>query len=127
MKKATQTDTELFAKVISRLDKEAKHSALKRQTIFFGAATVLSAVVFVLAAQALNSGLRESGFISFFSLFFSDFKIVFSSLWQSFVFSLLESIPVANLVFFLLTIVIFLESLSLFIKNIKIKQSLALR
>jgi hypothetical protein len=126
-----KADKELLPKIIARLDKESRLSALRRRTIFLGAATLASAAVFIFSGWLLQSGLRESGFVSFFSLLFSDFRIIFSAFWQNFILALLESIPVGSLIFFLLAILFFLELSSLLAKNIKIigshKQSLASR
>lgn len=107
----------LFEKVILRLKREQRIAAIRRLAVF-GLTTISSALAFIPAFQMAKTGFAESGFGQFFSLLFSDFGIVVA-FWQNFALSLLEALPVVSLLVLLGTLLIFLESLKLLVKNIK--------
>ena len=110
---------DLLAKIIARIGEERKAARIKWRLVLFSAVTVCSAVAFVPLFQMLRTGFIESGFLQFFSLLFSDFEIV-AAYWQNFSLSLLETLPVFSLMVFLAVVLVFLESLKLLIKNLKI-------
>jgi len=122
--KNTEPSQELLAKIMLRVQKEERLLVIKRRTAIFFVATLISGLAFIPAWQMLSSGLASSGFVQFLSLLFSDFEIIASSYWQNFIFSLLEAVPVVNLIIFLSVLLIFLESLQLLAKNIKLFLSL---
>jgi len=89
-----------------------------RHRIIFSVLLVASAVSFLPALKLLQADLSESGFLSFFSLLFSDF-FALASAWQSFALILLETIPALSLALFLAVIVVFLQSLKLLTQNMR--------
>lgn len=107
----------LFGVILQHFQKEQRFLIIKRSLLFFFI-FIVSAAAVVPSFQAARAGLVDSGFIQFFSLLFSDFKIVMTD-WQNFIFALLESLPAANLAIFFITILVFLESLKFLLKNIK--------
>ncbi len=109
----------LFEKIILRLRKEQKLISLKRRLIIFSIGLIGSAVAFISAFQAVQKGFTESGFIEFLSLLFSDAGVIMTY-WQNFALSLLETFPTMSLVALLAIGLIFLESLKLLAKDIKI-------
>lgn len=115
--KPAEPSDRLFGAILQRFQKEQRLSVIKRSLLFFFI-FIGSAAAMVPAFQTTRAGLVESGFVQFFSLFFSDFKIVITD-WQNFVFALLESLPAVSLAVFFITLLVFLESLKFLIKNIK--------
>jgi len=109
----------LLKKIMRQIRAERRLITIKRRiTIFFffffgSAAALFSSFRFV------RAGFAETGFFRFFSLIFSDADIIFAY-WQSFALSLLETIPVTSLMLFSLAVLVFLMSLKLLSKNIKV-------
>lgn len=108
----------LFDKIMSRIHGEQRLLAIKYRIIVFSISLVGSLIAFFPALQTVKTEFIESGFIQFFSLFFSDFSIVMTY-WQSFVLTLLEALPAFGLVMLLTVVFIFLGSLRFLTKDIK--------
>ena len=109
---------DLFEKIISRLEKEQKLIILKRRLAVFSLGFVGSAMAFIPALKMVRASFVESEFMYFFSLLFSDAEIV-ATYWQNFTLSLLERLPVTNIIIFFAVIFFFLGSLRLLMKEIK--------
>lgn len=110
---------DLLEKVLNQIQKEAKILELKRRVFIFSLSTLFSAIAFVPIFQMMQKEFAQSGFLQFFSLLFSDFEIITVN-WQNFIFSLLETLPLTSLITFLFIILVFLESLKLLTKDLKI-------
>jgi len=113
-----EPSADLFEKVISRLGKERKLIILKRRLAIFSLGFAGSAMAFIPALKMVRASFAESEFMYFFSLLFSDAKIV-ATYWQNFTLSLLERLPVVNIIIFFTVIFFFLGSLKLLAKEIK--------
>lgn len=109
----------LFNKIMARIQEERRLLTIKRRITIFSLGVVGSAVALIPTFKMVQTGLYESGFLYFFSLIFSDFGTVVSY-WQNFIMSLLETLPVINLVILLIIIFIFMESLKFLVKDVKI-------
>ncbi len=109
----------LFDKIMYRIEKEKKILTLRRRIIIFSFGLIGSAVAFIPAFAHARSGFVESGFYSFFSLLFSDTEVVLTY-WGNFLQSLLETLPVVGLAALLATVAVFLESLKMLIRDLKI-------
>lgn len=107
----------LLEKVLKRIHKEERLSVLRR-IIIFSITLIGSLLGIVLAFKTLLSDFSQSGFMSFFSLMFSDFSTVMAH-WQSFSLILLESLPAISLALFLSVVLICLQSIKVLTKNIK--------
>ncbi len=107
----------LFDNVINQIQAKRK-SAAKKRLLIFSASTILSVVALFFTFQATRASLVESGFWHFFSLLFSDFKIVVAY-GKNFISTLLETLPVTNIIIFLAVAVVFLESVKFLVRNIK--------
>ncbi len=119
--KTVEPSKDLSTRLMFRYRQEQKRKILMRKvhlSIFF-LITVISAVLLVPAVNSFLASSSQSGFSSFLSLLFSDFKIMVAN-WQIFALSLLESLPVLDLVILLFVIFIFLESLKFLAKDINI-------
>lgn len=109
---------DLFKKIMHRIHEERRLLIIKRRLVIFSISLIGSIVAFIPAFQTVKTGFIESGFTEYLSLLFSDTGIVVTY-WQNFTFSLLETLPIMSLVAFLITMLVFLESLKLLAKNIK--------
>lgn len=108
----------LLEKVLKRVHKEERLLVLRR-IIIFSITLLASLSGLVPSYKILLSGFNQSGFMNFFSLMFSDFSFVMAH-WQSFTMILLESLPAISLVVFLAVVLVFLQSIKVLTKNIKI-------
>lgn len=108
----------LFNSVIKQIQRR-QHLMILRRKIIYSLVTVFSALAFIPTIMNLKIGLVESGFTQYFSLLFSDFNVV-SAYWQSFLLTLLESLPIINLAIFLAVVLMFLEFLKLSVGKNKV-------
>jgi len=109
----------LLAKIMSRLDLESQKISLKRRLFVFGLFTLAAASALVPAIKLVIDRLNASGFSAFFSLLFSDFSIILRD-WQAFFASLLEAFPIMSFVALFTGLLIFIQALKLFIKNLNL-------
>lgn len=115
---------ELFSKVMNRLKAEKRLRQIRRRVFIFSAIFVLSCLAFVPAVIYAWREFESSGFGSYFSLIFFDFKTIASS-WQEYILTLLESLPVFGLAAVLVVVFTILSSLRALAKNLfKIRMSL---
>ena len=107
----------LFNRIMNRIHKERQFLIRKRIVVF--ALLFMGSLIAVFPAfRALEKSITESGFMQFLSLIFTDFRMVVTY-WQSFVLSLLESLPIINLTIFLIIILAFLESIKFLARDIR--------
>ena len=83
----------------------------------FSSAGLLSILGFIPALKALFDGFTQSGFYEYFSLVFSSGSNLFSY-WKELGLSLIESLPVLNIIFTFSLVFIFLLSIRYVIKQI---------
>lgn len=107
----------LFDKVMLRVKKERRISALKRLA-FYSGGLLFCAAAFIPALDALKSGFIESGFAYFFALMFSDSSIAFVY-WRSFAFAFLETLPAMSAGVILTLVFIFLALLKFLAGDLK--------
>ncbi|OGZ79111.1 MAG: hypothetical protein A2358_03965 [Candidatus Staskawiczbacteria bacterium RIFOXYB1_FULL_37_44] len=106
---------ELFGKILKRIHREERLLVF-RKVVIFSVMITGSLVGFVPSLKMLLADFRQSGFINFFSLIFSDFTVV-RTYWQSFAMILLETLPALSLVLFLGVLLILLQSIKSLTKN----------
>ena len=82
----------LFSKIVKRLGLEKELALIKKHIRFFAVLLAIFIVLFIFAAIGVKSVLKESDFLPFFSLIFSDPGIVVKY-WDSFLLSVFESTP----------------------------------
>lgn len=109
---------ELFEKIVSRIQKEKRLASARQKIFIFSAGLFWSLVAFIPSYQIVRAELMQSGFFQFFSLIFSDLSVVVVY-WQSFAFTLMESLPIMSLLAFFLVLFILFESAKHLTKNIK--------
>jgi len=111
----------LFERILKRIHREERLLVL-RKVIIFSTTLIISVVGLFPAFNMLLADLSQSGFISFFSLIFSDFSVV-RTYWQSFAIILLETLPALSIALFLAVLLILLQSIKSLTRNLKIIKS----
>lgn len=127
LKSSIEPSKNLLPKIMRRIRREQKMSLVKKAVFYFiGLSSSMSAIVF--SFQRAQIGFAKSGFWQFFSLLFTDFKTVLS-FWQNFIFSLLETAPVMEVIMFFSSALIFFYLLKLLASDIKVARggSLAIK
>jgi ABC-type spermidine/putrescine transport system permease subunit I len=107
----------LFEKILKRIHREERFLVLRHAAIF-SAMLVGSLAAFIPVVRMLLSDAKQSGFLRFFSLIFSDFSTV-TTYWQSFSMALLQTLPVISIVALLAVLLVFLQSLKSLSKDLK--------
>lgn len=92
----TQPKSDLYDRIISRINHREKLMTLKRRLILRSAGFLVSVFALVPLSLKLLSDIADSGFTQFLSLLFSDFGIVMANIGD-YVLSLLELAPVLSL------------------------------
>jgi membrane protein CcdC involved in cytochrome C biogenesis len=109
---------QLFEKIMLRIKEEQRIAAVKRIMVVSFVVAAGSIAAFIPVFNAMRASLYDSGFISSFSLIFSDFGVVLSY-WQNFSLSLLETFPVLEFVEVLSVSLVFFISVNFIIKSIR--------
>lgn len=109
----------LFNRVMNRIREEKQLIILKRRIMIFSVGLLASVAMFIPVFRWVQADLTQSGFLQFFSLVFSDFKIVITY-WQNFSMSLLETVPAVSLAILFATVFAFLELLKFWTRDIKL-------
>ena len=98
---------------------ENKKTKLRNKIILISISAVLSVSLFVFSVILVKNMAIQTGFSSFFSLIFSDFNVI-SQNWKNFAISLLETLPITNVILSLLIGGIAFFCVKLSIRAIKI-------
>ena len=106
--------------ILAKIDLEKRRSAGIR-LIFFGIVATFLFVAVVPSSQYVAREFYQSGFYQYFSFIFSDSGAVLSS-WKEFTLLLAESAPLTEITIFLATILAFLVSVKLAIKNVCVRK-----
>ncbi|HRY63002.1 MAG TPA: hypothetical protein P5267_00110 [Patescibacteria group bacterium] len=110
--KPVEPSAGLLSVVMTRLEAEERRAiARSRRRLFFASLFLLASLgALIPVFRVAYTDLAASGFFQYLSLLFSDFSIIASS-WQSYAFSLLETLPVLSLTLCFGVIFIFLAAL----------------
>ena len=100
LKELYKPSNDLYNNILNRINNEKNIVIIRRKLIFTSIIFVVSISCFVSSVLFFLSAASQSGFSQIFSLMFSDFKII-SNYYSSFVVSLLESLPIFNIILFL--------------------------
>ncbi|MFA4936820.1 MAG: hypothetical protein WC575_00805 [Patescibacteria group bacterium] len=114
-----QPPENLFNLILKRVELEKQRTKAKIRLVIFSVTTVISLVALIITYQITSSHLYQSGFAETFSLIFSDWQYL-SGYWQNFTMFLLESLPVTSLIMLLVSMLLFINSIKVLIKNIKL-------
>jgi len=118
LKELYKPSEELYNKILNRISNEKSIVAMRKRLIFTSFVFAFSVSCFVLSGLFFLSAVSKSGFFQMFSLIFSDFKVI-SSYSTSFILSLLESLPIFNIILSLV-MVLFVSFVAKFLtKDIK--------
>ncbi|MCX6731374.1 MAG: hypothetical protein NTX55_00025 [Candidatus Parcubacteria bacterium] len=108
----------LFEKIMWRIGEEQRFAA-KRRLVFISLGAIASLAALVPVFNLARTDLAESGFLQFLSLAISNFGTVVVY-WKTFIMSLLETIPAVSMAMLLGVVLVFLASLKLLAKDLKI-------
>jgi len=106
----------LLDRVLNRVHYEIDIMGVKRRIILFSASSVVLSVIFALTFKSVWGQLDNSGFFYFFSLLFSDFKIVLAY-WQSFLLATVQSLPIFSLLLLFSILLALFKSIESLLKN----------
>jgi len=109
---------DLLEKVLGRL-KEKRRAAILKKIFWHSLGVTVSGIALIVTFQMAKADFANSGFWQFFSLIFTDSKILVSY-WQNYILSLLETLPAINLILLLGSASFFLILLKYWIKDLKI-------
>lgn len=115
---ATEPPDGLLVKTLDRLEKARERRAISRLTLL-SLGLIASATALVPLGRMFYAEISASGFWQFFSLIFSDFGAV-TAVWQNFILTLLETLPVYSLAGILAMTFVSLELLKYLSGNLKI-------
>src|SRR5665213_1733902 len=108
--------TGLDRKIMLKIERYERR-VLIAKTAGFGTLFLGSLAFMVAAYLNLASALAQSGFLSFTSLFFSDFSVAITN-FQDFAFSMLESFPVFSASFLIGGVIVAIWSAAHFMKDV---------
>jgi hypothetical protein len=111
--KPAEPSVGLFNRIILAIKQEKELQETKRRLFGFSALLVISLIVTLLSGTMLAIQLKNSGILYFISATFSDFE-TFLVLWQDFSLAILESLPLAGILFFTISLGISIFTLRLF-------------
>ena len=107
----------LRANILARIDFEKRRSFRIRLAVL-GTVAAASFGAVIPSFQYAWRAFFQSGFYEYLSLLFSDSGAVLAS-WKTFILSLAETIPLAEMTIFLIAVFVFLFSARLAIKSVK--------
>ena len=107
----------LRANILARIDFEKRRSSRIRLAVL-GTVVAASFGAVIPSFQYAWRAFFQSGFYEYLSLLFSDSGAVLAS-WKTFILSLAETIPLAEMTIFLIAVFVFLFSARLAIKSVK--------
>ena len=107
----------LLQRIMARIQYERRLMSLKKRIIIFSLTLIISLAAVIFISKMTMSVATASGYTSFFSLIFSDLRIVLIN-WQSYGLSLLESFPVLGATGVLVAILILMESLKYLVEDL---------
>ncbi len=115
--KEIQLPQNLLQNIQERLQRETVRRYKYHAAIFF-TGIIASVIALIPLAFILDHAFIDSGFITLVSLLFTDAAAVFSNV-NTYLFSLLETIPVTNLLIVSFVLFLFFESLQRFLRNFR--------
>ena len=107
----------LLQRIMARIQYERRLMSLKKRIIIFSLTLIISLAAVIFISKMTMSVATASGFTSFFSLIFSDLRIVLVN-WQSYGLTLLESFPVFGAIGILAAVLILMESLKYLVEDL---------
>lgn len=108
---------DLSSRVLANIKKHQRQTSLRRFVVF-SFVLLASIVAMIPAVRSLVSAFKQSGFIEFMSLIFSDTSMI-AVYWKNFMFILLETLPVVSIAIFLTVLFSLLESIKFILKDIR--------
>lgn len=116
--KSPAPSQELLKATLTQIYNEQKFLNLKRRLALYYIGIIGSIIAFIPALKMVISEFSKSGFGVYFSLLFSDTKIVLTY-WKNFIYSLMETLPIMSLIGFSFVVMFFLELVKLACRDLK--------
>ncbi len=110
-------------RVMGRIQREEKLMAAKRRIIFFSSGFVGSLIAFIPVFSSTQAEVAKTGFFRVLSLIFSDSGAVMS-FFNQYLLSLLETLPVLNIILLLIFSLAILEFAKKLSQNVSFAFSL---
>lgn len=107
----------LLNRIMVNINKK-KLAAMRLRFVLFAVGFVCSLAAVIVSFKYVVSGFSESGFADFFDLLFSDSGSVMNY-WQSYVYTLLETLPAVSIAAFLAAVFASLETVKFLVRDIK--------
>ncbi len=104
----------LFDKIILAIKKEQEKQKTKRLLLGFFSLLIVSVISMPLSLMLLIEQIKNSGILYFISTIINDFDTFFI-LWREFSLAILESLPIASILIFVISIGISLFTIRLFL------------
>lgn len=115
---AFEPNSALYSKILENIENKQRSFARRRFFVFLFL-FLGSSIAIIPISNMLYTDFAQSGFIQFFSLIFSDSKLIVSY-WHNFALILMESLPVVSSIIFFAVLFIILESLSFLTRDAKL-------
>lgn len=112
-----EPDVALYSKILENI-KNKQRSFARRRFFVFLLLFLTSSIALIPTFNMLYVDFVRSGFFQFFSLIFSDSRLIVSY-WHNFIIILMESLPVVSLILFFVIVFIMLESLRFLTRDAK--------
>ncbi len=107
----------LFDKIILAIKREQELGQKRRLLLVFLSLLIVSTVAIPFSGAILVNQLKSSGVFYFILAAISDFGL-FLAFWQEFSLAILESLPIFGIIFFFLSLTIFVFTIRLFLYKI---------
>lgn len=117
--KSEEPSAGLLGRIMVRISEEQKRLIFQRRLFFFSFIFLLATMAFVPVWKEFQTAIINSGILYFCPLIFSDLKTILIY-WQDFGLSLLESLPIFELIAVLMNILALLWLARLILRYINI-------
>jgi hypothetical protein len=107
---------ELFDRIILAIRKEKELRKTKRLLFGFLFLSIFSISIMPFSCKMFINQMRKAGIFYFVSTAVSNLAI-FLNFWQDFIFAILESLPIVEIIFFATNLIIFLFAIHLFLSR----------
>jgi hypothetical protein len=107
---------ELFDRIILAIKKEQELQRIRKLQFGFLFLSIFSISIMPFSWKMLINQMINSGIFYFVSTAVSNLAI-FLNFWQDFIFAILESLPIVEIIFFAINLIIFLFTIHLFLSR----------
>ncbi len=113
-----EPNSRLYSKILEKIEYKQRSFARRRFFVFLFL-FLGSSIALIPISNMFYTDFAQSGFFQFFSLIFSDSKLI-AYYWHNFALILMESLPVVSSIIFFTVLFIILESLRFLTRDAKL-------